>query len=106
MSSCGSLTLTPNLANDSCASFSANAVCTQAFVGTHPTRRQVPPSSGSFSMQTAFEHEALEDPRMLELLEALRQRLRRDADDRALELVEADRAAVRGVDDREHPAAP
>ena len=54
MSSCGSPTLTPNFANDSCASFSANAVCTHAFVGMQPTRRQVPPSSGSFSMQTAF----------------------------------------------------
>src|SRR3954469_10983422 len=30
------------------------AVCTHAFVGMQPTRRQVPPSSGSFSMQTTF----------------------------------------------------
>ena len=30
---------------------SANAVCTHALVGMQPTRRQVPPSSGSFSTQ-------------------------------------------------------
>ena len=53
-SSSGSPTLTPSLANVSSASLSANAVCTQAFVGMQPTRRQVPPSSGSFSMQTVF----------------------------------------------------
>src|SRR4051812_30892074 len=49
-SSCGSLTLTPSFANVSSASWIANAVCTHAFVGMHPTRRHVPPSSGSFSM--------------------------------------------------------
>jgi hypothetical protein len=32
----------------------AKAVCTQAFVGMQPMRRQVPPSSGSFSMQNVF----------------------------------------------------
>ena len=32
----------------------ANAVCTHAFVGMQPTRRHVPPSSGSFSMQTVL----------------------------------------------------
>ena len=37
----------------SSASFSAKAVCTHAFVGMQPTRRHVPPSSGSFSIQTA-----------------------------------------------------
>ena len=30
------------------------AVCTQAFVGMHPMRRHVPPSSGSFSMQATL----------------------------------------------------
>ena len=50
----GSLVLTPSLAKVSSASFSANAVCTQALVGMHPTRRQVPPSSGSFSMHTVL----------------------------------------------------
>src|SRR5262249_52930937 len=40
--------------NVSCASLIANAVWTQALVGMHPTRRQVPPSASSFSMQTAF----------------------------------------------------
>ena len=53
-SSCGSPTLTPILAKVSSASLSAKAVCTQAFVGMHPTRRQVPPSRSSFSMQTVF----------------------------------------------------
>ncbi len=53
-SSCGSPTWTPSFANVSSASLIANAVCTHALVGTHPTRRQVPPSSGSFSMQTVF----------------------------------------------------
>ena len=38
----------------SSASLSANAVCTHAFVGMQPTRRQVPPSSGSRSMQATF----------------------------------------------------
>ena len=33
---------------------SAYAVCTHAFVGMQPTRRHVPPSSGSCSMQATF----------------------------------------------------
>jgi hypothetical protein len=53
-SSSGSLTLTPILAKVSSASFRAKAVCTHALVGMHPTRRQVPPSRSSFSMQTVF----------------------------------------------------
>ncbi len=53
-SSCGAPTWTPSLPNVCSASFIANAVWTHAFVGMHPIRRQVPPSSGSFSMQTAF----------------------------------------------------
>ncbi len=48
-SSRASPTATPNLAKLSSASLSAKAVCTHAFVGMQPTRRQVPPSSGSFS---------------------------------------------------------
>ena len=46
--------LTPSLSNVCSASFSANAVWTQAFVGMQPTRRQVPPSSGSRSMHAVF----------------------------------------------------
>ena len=53
-SSLASPTCTPNFAKLSSASLSANAVCTHAFVGMQPTRRQVPPSSGSFSMQATF----------------------------------------------------
>jgi hypothetical protein len=53
-SSSGSPTLTPSLAKVSPASFSAKAVCTHAFVGMQPTRRHVPPSRSSFSMQTVF----------------------------------------------------
>src|SRR4029450_8872280 len=53
-SSSGEPTLTPSLAKVSSASLIANAVCTHAFVGMQPTRRQVPPSSSSFSMQTVF----------------------------------------------------
>ncbi len=53
-SSFASPTLTPNFAKCSSASLSANAVCTHAFVGMQPTRRHVPPSSGSFSMQATF----------------------------------------------------
>jgi len=53
-SSCGSPTLTPSFANVSSASLIENAVCTHAFVGMHPTRRHVPPSSGSFSIQAVF----------------------------------------------------
>ena len=53
-SSCGAPTWTPSLPKVSWASLIANAVCTQAFVGMQPTRRHVPPSSGSFSMQTAL----------------------------------------------------
>ena len=49
-SSCGSPTMTPSFAKVSAASLIEYAVCTHAFVGTHPTRRQVPPSSDSFSM--------------------------------------------------------
>ena len=45
-------TMTPSFGNDSRAWWRKCAVCTQALVGMHPTRRQVPPSSGSFSMQT------------------------------------------------------
>jgi hypothetical protein len=52
--SCGRETSTPNLANVSLAWWSACAVCTHAFVGMQPTRRHVPPSSGSCSMQTVF----------------------------------------------------
>ena len=47
-------TTTPSRANVSRASCSACAVCTQAFVGMQPTRRQVPPSAGSLSMQTTL----------------------------------------------------
>ena len=47
-------TLTPSLANVSSASLIENAVCTQALVGMQPTRRQVPPSSGSSSMHATF----------------------------------------------------
>ena len=53
-SSLGAPTLTPSLAKLSSASLRAKAVCTHALVGMQPTRRQVPPSSGSFSMQTAL----------------------------------------------------
>src|SRR5581483_5998822 len=45
---------TRSFANVSSASFSANAVCTHAFVGMQPTRRHVPPSASSCSTQTAF----------------------------------------------------
>ena len=48
----GSPTCTPRRANVSRASWSACALCTQAFVGMQPTRRQVPPSAGSRSMHT------------------------------------------------------
>ncbi len=47
-------TWTPNLAKLSPASVMACAVCTHAFVGMQPTRRHVPPSSGSFSMHTVL----------------------------------------------------
>ena len=53
-SSLASLTCTPNLAKLSSTSRNAYAVCTQALVGMQPTRRQVPPSSGSWSMQATF----------------------------------------------------
>ena len=53
-SSVASPTRTPNFAKLSSASFSAKAVCTHAFVGMQPTRRQVPPSSGSISMHATF----------------------------------------------------
>ncbi len=50
----GSPIRTPSFEKLSSAAFRKNAVWTQALVGMQPTRRQVPPSSGSFSMQTAF----------------------------------------------------
>ena len=53
-SSCGSDTPTPSFANVSRASCSACAVCTHALVGIHPTRRHVPPTSGSCSMHTTL----------------------------------------------------
>jgi hypothetical protein len=53
-SSVGAPTCTPSFANVSSASLIANAVCTHALVGMQPMRRHVPPSSGSFSMQTVF----------------------------------------------------
>ena len=53
-SSCGSPTVTPSLPNVSCAWCMKWAVCTHAFVGMHPTRRHVPPSSGSFSMHATL----------------------------------------------------
>ena len=49
-SSRGSAVTTPSFWLISRAAWSACAVCTQAFVGMQPTRRHVPPSSGSFSM--------------------------------------------------------
>ena len=45
---------TPSFSKVCSASFSAKAVCTHAFVGMQPIRRQVPPSSGSRSMHTVF----------------------------------------------------
>jgi hypothetical protein len=53
-SSVGAPTWTPSLPKVSPASLIAKAVCTQALVGMQPIRRQVPPSSGSFSMQTVL----------------------------------------------------
>jgi len=53
-SSSGSETVTPSLPKESRAWCRKCAVWTQALVGMQPTRRQVPPSSGSFSMQTTF----------------------------------------------------
>ena len=53
-SSLGSETVTPSFGNDSRAVCRNCAVCTQALVGMQPIRRQVPPSSGSFSMQITF----------------------------------------------------
>jgi hypothetical protein len=53
-SSSGGPTLTPSFSKVSLASLSARAVCTQALVGMQPTRRQVPPSSGSCSTQTTL----------------------------------------------------
>ena len=53
-SSCGSPTVTPSLPNVSCAWCMKCAVCTHAFVGMHPTRRHVPPSSGSFSIHATL----------------------------------------------------
>ena len=46
--------VTPSLPNVSCAWCMKCAVCTHALVGMHPTRRQVPPSSGSFSMHATL----------------------------------------------------
>ena len=45
---------TPSLPERVAAWWRKCAVCTHALVGMQPTRRQVPPSSGSFSMQTTF----------------------------------------------------
>ena len=53
-SSAGSSTVTPSLPNESRAWCRKCAVCTHAFVGMQPTRRHVPPSSGSCSTQTTF----------------------------------------------------
>jgi hypothetical protein len=53
-SSVGSETWTPSFAKLSWAAFRNEALCTQAFVGMQPTRRHVPPSSLSCSMQTVF----------------------------------------------------
>ena len=53
-SSFGASTLTPSLPKVSLACFSANAVCTHAFVGMQPMRRHVPPSSGSRSMHATL----------------------------------------------------
>ena len=53
-SSDGGPTSTPSFPNVCSASLIANAVCTQAFVGMHPMRRQVPPSSGSRSRQATL----------------------------------------------------
>ncbi len=53
-SSSGGPTFTPSLAKLSSASLMKKAVWTQAFVGMQPIRRHVPPSSGSFSMQTVL----------------------------------------------------
>jgi hypothetical protein len=50
-SSCGSPATTPSFGSISRATCSACAVWTHALVGMQPTRRQVPPSSGSFSTQ-------------------------------------------------------
>src|SRR5207244_3562897 len=51
-SSWGSPTRTPSLPKLSSAAFRKKAVCTHALVGIQPTRRHVPPSSASCSMQT------------------------------------------------------
>ena len=50
-SSSGSPPTTPSFGFTSRAAWSACAVDTQAFVGMHPTRRHVPPSSASRSTQ-------------------------------------------------------
>jgi hypothetical protein len=47
-------TFTPSFANVSFPWWRKCAVCTHALVGMHPTRRHVPPSSGSFSMHATF----------------------------------------------------
>src|SRR5205807_8357058 len=53
------------------------------------------------------EHAPLEDPGLLQLHEARRERARRDRLQCLLELVEADGARLRGCpQDREHPAPP
>jgi hypothetical protein len=46
--------LIPSLSNVSSASFSANAVCTHAFVGMQPMRRHVPPNSGARSIHATL----------------------------------------------------
>ena len=53
-SRCEPSSLTPSLSNVSSACFSANAVCTHAFVGMQPMRRHVPPSSGARSMHATL----------------------------------------------------
>src|SRR5437763_6013011 len=50
-SSDGGPTSAPSFPNVCSASLLAGAVSSYAFVGMHPMRRQVPPSSDSFSMQ-------------------------------------------------------
>src|SRR5581483_2568160 len=62
-SSRGAPTSTPSFANVSSASFSAYAVCTHAFVGMQPTRRQVPPSAATSTSTRVMLDEGLRDLR-------------------------------------------
>jgi hypothetical protein len=55
--------------------------------------------------RTARDEPALDDARLLELVEALRKRRRRDARERLPELVETDGTAGAGVDRAQRPAA-